>query len=264
MTRDRNPTQLAAAGWLVTCSCLLALAGCADQQSDRDQDRPARDHQMLGDEVAASHILVAWTGVRDCPRGVVRTEDEALERARRLALLLRTGRGELADLARRYSDDPTAGRNGGYLGVFGPGEMDGTLDALVRSLADGEVGGPIATAYGWHVVRREPLPRLRLHHVLIAHRDARRADASLRRDRGEAERIAHALRDKMVDPGVDPCQVAASFSDDPQNRQRCGDLGWIEPGLLEPAAEQAIMALEPGEVSPVVESAFGFHIFWRP
>lgn len=264
---------------------LLWLGGC-DQGSDQAADghdpvhagqlgafrdsvsRPAgvgdASRAVMPDEIAASHILVAWKGVRDCPEGVQRTQAEAEERARRIALLLRTGRGELDDLARRYSDDPTAERNAGYLGVFRRGEMQAALEKLVASLDEGEIGGPVITPYGWHVVRREPVPKVRLHHLLVAYRGAREADQDLRRDRGEASRIAAALHGRFSRPGADPCHLAASFSDDPVNRHLCGDLGWIEPGLLEPEAERAVFALAPGQVSPVVESDYGFHIFWRP
>lgn len=221
------------------------------------------DHDGCRQEFAASHILVAWTGVRDCPRGLDRSREEAEERARRIALLLRTGRGDLGDLARRYSDDPSAQRNAGYLGVFRPGEMETELERLVTSLQDGQIGGPVATPYGWHVVRRERILKVRLHHLLIAHRDARGADKTVRRDRDDAARIARALQAQIGQPDADPCALAAQFSDDPQNRRFCGDLGWITPGLLEPEAERAVFALQPGEVSPVIESVFGFHIFWR-
>lgn len=239
---------------------LLTLGACGQ----RTDDAGRADDAAQADEIAASHILVAWTGVRDCPADLQRTRQDAEERARRLAFLLRTGRGELSDLARRYSDDPTAQRNGGYLGVFRPGEMQEPLAGLVASLAEGEIGGPVATPFGWHVVRREPVRKVRLHHVLVAHRDALGADPRVERDQAEAARIAEALRVKLSRPGVDHCAVAATFSDDPENRHVCGDLGWIEPGLLEPEVEEAIFALQPGEVSAVVETIYGYHIFWRP
>ncbi len=272
-------------GLAVALTGALALGGC-DGKSDRARGQVgaeagggAGDGQPLGgglagmgdaslavaaDEIAASHILVAWVGVRDCPPGVVRTKEEAEERARRIALLLRTDRGDLGDLARRYSDDPTAPRNAGYLGVFRRGEMQAALGELVSSLDEGEIGGPVATPYGWHVVRREPIPKVRLHHLLVAYRGALDADRRVQREPAEAARIAAALQARLSQPGVDACGLAATFSDDPENRHVCGDLGWIEPGFLEPVVERAIFALRPGEVSPVVETVYGFHIFWRP
>jgi peptidyl-prolyl cis-trans isomerase D len=75
--------------------------------------------------------------------------------------------------------------------------------------------------------------------------------------------VARALRRKVAEGEVDLCELAARFSDDGQNREQCGELGWVEPGMLTPAAEQAVFGLEPGQVSAVVESEYGFHIFWR-
>lgn len=216
------------------------------------------------DEIAASHILVAWTGVRDCPAGLQRTREQAEHRARRIAFLLRTDRGDLSTLARRYSDDPTAQRNGGYLGVFRRDEMMDALAELVSALSEGEIGGPVATPYGWHIVRREPVRKVRLHHLLIAYRDAMDADSRIERSRTDAARLAAGLRSRLSQPGVDLCALAATLSDDPENRHECGDLGWIEQGLLEPDVERAIFALKPGEVSPIVETVYGYHIFWRP
>jgi len=56
-------------------------------------------------------------------------------------------------LAKLHSIDPT-GPNGGALGVFAPGDMMPELEALVQSLASGEVGGPLKTVQGFHVVKR--------------------------------------------------------------------------------------------------------------
>jgi peptidyl-prolyl cis-trans isomerase SurA len=216
------------------------------------------------DEVAASHILVAWSGARDFPADVQRTREQAEERARRIAFMLRTGRGELEVLARRYSDDPSAKRNGGYLGIFRRDEMMDALQELVSSLDVGEIGGPVITPYGWHVVRREPVLKMRLHHLLVAHSDALNAGDAVIRDKTEAARIAHLLRARLRQPDIDRCVLAANFSDDPGSFQACGDLGWIVTGLLDPEVERAIFALRPGEVSRVIETVYGFHVFWRP
>ncbi|HOX24401.1 MAG TPA: peptidylprolyl isomerase [Candidatus Krumholzibacteria bacterium] len=269
MTPPRVPIrQLPVATGLVLAAAINLLASCGqgDEPGDPDAAAPGRRAAPAApdtSEIAASHILVAWTGARDCPRGLQRTRDEAEQRARRIAVLLRSGRGEFGEMARQYSDDATADRNGGYLGVFRRGQMDPAFESLVGSLAIGQVGGPVATPYGWHVVRREQVRKVRIHHLLISYRKAAQAAPNVKRDRDEAARIAQALRAKIDQEGADPCVLAAQFSDDPQNRRVCGDLGWIEPGLLEPAAEEAVFALVPGDVSPVVESVYGFHIFWR-
>ena len=48
---------------------------------------------------------------------------------------------------------------------------------------------------------------------------------------------------------------------DPGTKQLGGDLGWNRRGSgLVPEFEQMMFALRPGDVSPVIETAFGYHI----
>ncbi|MBD3220396.1 hypothetical protein GF314_04065 [bacterium] len=238
---------------------LLLLAGCRDGAEQAGAAGATDPRPTL----AMSHVLVSYSGLATAPTGLERSREEARERARRIAVLLRTDRGDLADLARRYSDDPTATHNAGYLGIFREGDLDPAIEAVVCSLEVGRIGGPVETAHGFHVVRREPVRRLKIHHLLVAHRDAVLADRHVRRDRAEAARIARALRRKAAAGDADLCELATRFSDDQENRQQCGRLGWVEPGMLAPTAERAVFSLEPGEISEVVESEYGFHIFWR-
>jgi peptidyl-prolyl cis-trans isomerase SurA len=254
---DTRRRRLHALASLVLAGGAVLLVGCDRGPADEEVRQPPPA------ELAASHILVAYAGAQDVPVGLIRSREEAHERARRIAILLRTGRGELPDMARRYSDDPTAERNHGYLGSFARGELEPVLEKAVLALDVGEIGGPVESPHGWHVIRREPVRIVRIHHLLIAHRDAAQASRGVDRSRDEAARIARALYRKIVCDHVDLCDLTERFSDDPENRLVCGDLGWIEPGLLEPEVEEAVFALKPGEVSPVIESDYGFHLFWR-
>ncbi|HEY6089306.1 MAG TPA: peptidylprolyl isomerase, partial [Gemmatimonadaceae bacterium] len=55
--------------------------------------------------------------------------------------------------------------------------------------------------------------------------------------------------------------IAKRESMDPGTKQLGGDLGWNRRGSgLVPEFEAMMFALRPGEVSPVIETAFGYHI----
>src|SRR6185503_13454733 len=56
-------------------------------------------------------------------------------------------------------------------------------------------------------------------------------------------------------------QIAKRESMDPGTKQLGGDLGWNRRGSgLVPEFEAVMFALRPGDVSPVIETPFGYHI----
>lgn len=66
---------------------------------------------------------------------------------------------------------------------------------------------------------------------------------------------------REIRKGGDFEQIAKRESMDPSTKQLGGDLGWNRRGSgLVPEFEQMMFALRPGEVSPVIETAFGYHI----
>jgi peptidyl-prolyl cis-trans isomerase SurA len=60
--------------------------------------------------------------------------------------------------------------------------------------------------------------------------------------------------------GGDFEQIAKRESMDPGSKPTGGDLGWNRRGAMVPEFERMMFALRPGQISPVVETPFGYHI----
>jgi len=77
---------------------------------------------------------------------LVDTEDEAQELLRQLE-----NGASFERLAAEHSTCPS-GQSGGDLGEFGPGQMVPEFDRVVFNEAVGEIHGPIATQFGYHLI----------------------------------------------------------------------------------------------------------------
>lgn len=79
--------------------------------------------------------------------------------------------------------------------------------------------------------------------------------------RDSLRRFAESIRRQITPANF--AAMAARHSMDPSNKDRGGELGLFPRGAMVPEFEKAVVALKPGEISPVVQSPFGYHIILR-
>ena len=65
---------------------------------------------------------------------------------------------------------------------------------------------------------------------------------------------------KQIKGGADFAALAKANSDDPGSKEQGGELGMIQRGVTVPAFEKAAFGLQPGQISDVIKTQFGYHI----
>ncbi len=99
--------------------------------------------------VEASHILI---------KADQNASPEVIEKAKEKALMVmklaKEGK-DFAELAKKYSDDPSAQSNGGHLGAFKRNEMVEPFAEKAFSMSPGDISEPVKTQFGWHIIKVE-------------------------------------------------------------------------------------------------------------
>jgi len=96
--------------------------------------------------------------------------------------------------------------------------------------------------------------QIRARHILL------KVDKAAGPEKARALREEAAALLEKIKGGADFAALARRYSQDEASAAAGGDLGFFNRGAMVAPFEQAVLALQPGGVSDVVETPFGYHI----
>ncbi len=99
-------------------------------------------------------------------------------------------------------------------------------------------------------------PQVKVRHILISV-DPNAGPSADAAAKAKAQGILDQLR---KDNGKDFAELAKKNSDDPGSKDQGGELGWIKHGVTVPEFDQTAFAQQPGQISGLVRTRFGYHI----
>ena len=211
-----------------------------------------------GVRMAARHILISYHDAPGATGRSLPTHADARAEAERLHAAIVAGSEDFIEVAKTRSSDGSASM-GGMLGAFDSGVMHPAFERAILELEPGEIGGPVETPFGFHIIRREALLEYGFAHVLVQW-DGGRYSMATRTKEEAAVRADEALA-ALLD-GIPLGEVARTYSDGP-SAMYDGSLGVLQRGQLAPPFDDVAFALKVGQTSPVVETPLGFHLIVR-
>jgi peptidyl-prolyl cis-trans isomerase SurA len=131
---------------------------------------------------------------------------------------------------------------------------------VVPELNVGEPSEVLENNSGFHLVQvmdrrggeqQQFVQQHRVRHILVQPSDAL--------TEAQAEQRVREIYQELKD-GADFAELARAASDDAVSGSDGGNLGWVSPGQMVPAFEQAMLDARVGEIYGPVRSRFGWHI----
>jgi Parvulin-like peptidyl-prolyl isomerase len=180
---------------------------------------------------------------------------KAITRNQLLDLRSRVVAGEnFGELARKYSNDPTALSNGGEMGWVGRGRMVPEFEAMAFRLKPGEVSMPFESPFGMHIMQliERRGNEYNSRHILISPKPSAA-------DLEDATRFLDSLRTLIVNDSIKFQRAAKLHSDDVATKGSGGFFTDPDGGLrltvdeLDPGVFFRIDSMKVGDISkPIV------------
>jgi peptidyl-prolyl cis-trans isomerase SurA len=196
--------------------------------------------------VSIAHILIV-------PKPTDAVLAKALDKITMVGGKLKAG-GDFAALAKEYSDCPSA-KFGGNLGTLNLDDLHNPPFAdAARKVTVGQVGGPVLTEFGYHLIKIEKVEgdQVTLRHILV------RA-VPTPEDIEAASKLAGRVRTEIAG-GADFAAEAAKYSGDYGTKDKGGVFGEVKIKDLPDQFKEAIKGVPVGGLAPVMKEDRGFRV----
>lgn len=182
---------------------------------------------------------------------------KANAKANTIVKTLREG-GDFSSTALAVSDGQNA-LEGGDLGWRKAGEIPTLFSETVSKMKVGDISAPIRSPSGFHIItlieekggKKHLVTQTNARHILIK--------TTIINDNERVIQRLKQIRSRIIN-GEDFATMAKAHSEDTSSASRGGDLGWTKPGTMVEPFEEAMNKLQPGEISDIVQTNFGYHI----
>ena len=201
-------------------------------------------------------IKVGYISIKLEPGADANQKKTAQTRAEGVVKEARAGK-DFADLAKRFSEDPTAPK-GGDLGWIAPGQLPPPIEKIIFVLAKGAVSDPVETPAGFQIFKAEDLKPEKTESLKEATPEITNI-LKTEKAKSEAAKIADRDREKALS-GTELSKVAE------ESGVKMTVSNWLAAGetLPEIGENQEFyknaFALAPKDVSPVIEGKNGYYL----
>ena len=223
--------------------------------TDREVNHYLETQGEIGEEKIQYHLGHILISVPEAASSMI--IQKAVIKAESVIESLRSG-ADFHKTAMSFSDSDSA-LTGGDLGWRTLGKIPTILVDSTAKMKKNEVANLIRSPSGFHIIKlidkkgldKHIVTKTKARHILIKTNE-------LLGDEDAQKRLL-ALRDRIND-GDDFETLARSNSDDKASALDGGGLGWVGKGDLVPPFEAAMNKLSLNEISPPVQTQFGWHI----
>ena len=226
--------------------------------TDLDIDQFIREQQasvdQTGVEMNLGHVLVV------VPENATPAELATLQaKAQGIADRARKG-DDFAALAREFSN-AAEGASGGALGLRAADRYPTLFVESTQTLPVGGIAGPVRSPAGFHILKVLERERAGVPGAQVVQTHARHILLRPSPQLSEAAAAARLTEYKQrIQSGqADFAALAREHSQDGSAKEG-GDLGWANPGQFVPEFEEALDALQPGQIGGPLVSRFGVHL----
>ena len=208
-------------------------------------------YDRIAKEVQARHILVrvqdgaspeetlkAYTKIQEARTKILAGED-------------------FLEVAKAYSEDPSAQKNGGDLGWFKAFKMVYSFETAAYQTRIGEVSQPFKSRFGYHIVQptaeRPGEGEVTAAHIMVA---LKQSESGV-----DPEKRIHEIY-TLLGQGQDFAKLARSYSEDKKSGKKGGILKKFSKGeLSSPVFENEVFAIaDEGSYTQPFKTDFGWHI----